>query len=47
MADKEQQVVDRLKQDLLSREVSTVTPINFIRPETFFAAFKAFRPEPI
>tara|TARA_Y100001936_G_C15733339_1_gene487208 strand:+ start:530 stop:655 length:126 start_codon:yes stop_codon:yes gene_type:complete len=33
--------------DLLFNEVSVVTPINFIFPETFLQAFKAFRPEPI
>ena len=31
--------------DLLSSDVKIVTPINFVFPETFFAAFKALRPE--
>ena len=31
--------------DLLSNEVKTVTPINFVLPETFLAALSASRPE--
>ena len=31
--------------DLLSKDVSEVTPTSFVLPETFFAAFKASRPE--